>query len=52
MGGRGSSGKPKGKIAAANLTIDGKNILESVQPYIGKYKYIGIRTQEEKRRRD
>lgn len=44
MGGRGSIGSG---YAASGLSINGNNIMESIKPYIGKYKYIGIRTQEE-----
>lgn len=32
---------------AIHLTIGGQDIYEAVLPYIGKYKYVGIRTQDE-----
>lgn len=53
MGGRGgSSGTGGGGNAVKNnpaihLTIAGQDIYEAVLPYIGKYKYVGLRTQSE-----
>lgn len=51
MGGRGgasggSNGLYYGNKALA-LEIDGQKIQDLIAPYLGKYKYIGIRTQEE-----
>ena len=51
MGGRGSSrgganGLYYGNKALA-LEIDGQKIQDLIAPYLGKYRYIGIRTQEE-----
>ena len=51
MGGRGgSSGRANGLYygnKALDLEIDGQKIQDLIAPYLGKYKYIGIRTQEE-----
>ena len=51
MGGRGgSSGRANGLYygnKALALEIDGQKIQDLIAPYLGKYKYIGIRTQEE-----
>lgn len=51
MGGRGgASGGANGLYygnKALALEIDGQKIQDLVAPYLGKYKYIGIRTQEE-----
>lgn len=51
MGGRGgSSGGANGLYygnKALALEIDGQKIQDLIAPYIGEYRYIGIRTQEE-----
>ena len=51
MGGRGgSSGVANGLYygnKALALEIDGQKIQDLISPYLGKYRYIGIRTQEE-----
>lgn len=51
MGGRGSSSGGANGLYYGNkalaLEIDGQKIQDLIAPYLGKYKYIGIRTQEE-----
>ena len=51
MGGRGgSSGGANGLYygnKALALEIDGQKMQDLIAPYLGKYRYIGIRTQEE-----
>ena len=51
MGGRGSSSGGSNGLyygnKALDLEIDGQKIQDLISPYLGKYKYIGIRTQEE-----
>ena len=51
MGGRGgSSGRANGLYhgnKALDLELDGQKIHDLISPYLGKYRYIGIRTQEE-----
>lgn len=45
MGGRGGSSGIASKTG--NLTIFGENIIDSAKQYLKKYKFVGIRTQEE-----
>ena len=51
MGGRGAIGGGSNGLYYGNkglaLEIGGQKIQDLISPYLGKYKYIGIRTQEE-----